>query len=603
MRDQGFRGPRLVVRHTGQSFPLAGEPVTIGREDDNRIVLADGRASRHHAAIEDRAGTLVIRDLRSANGTFVNGRRVAGTQVLRQSDAIRIGDTFLDVHLAAGGDPGATMQAARAAPPGMVAAGEYAAQTQQVGGMARDWEAPRRRSPWPAVLAGLVLIVIVAAVLALLLLRGGGAAPVTVSLESPTNGSQVTAGSQVPLEASASGEQITSLELLVDGALVTTAGSPDPGGTDSLRVSVPWAFQEGTHIVSAQARTAAGEVTEPVAASVLAVAGTGQATPPGPTLAAEKPGAGEATTEVQAGETPTEAPATELPPSPEATTAAATSTPSVTAVPATNTPEVSQAPPAEPGLITGFEEFGTWRRGAQANGTFTQSSEQVHGGTQAGKLAYSFPSGENDFVVFLQTHSLDGRPNEISAWVYGDGGSHFLNVWIQDAAGETWQFSLGRVRHSGWQQMAARLQPGDPWPAGHIEGPSNNAIDYPISFRGLVLDDAPDSFSGSGAIYLDDLRYGEASAPPAATATFTPAPNAAPAPVIQFWADDTTIAAGESTSLHWHVENVSAIYLEGEPVTGPDGSRRVQPASTKTYRLRVVYPGGEEVLRVTIVVN
>jgi hypothetical protein len=108
--------------------------------------------------------------------------------------------------------------------------------------------------------------------------------------------------------------------------------------------------------------------------------------------------------------------------------------------------------------------------------------------------------------VFLQTHLLGGQPNQLSAWVYGDGSKHYLNVWIKDAKGETWQFPLGQVKHTGWQQMIAWLDPGASWPAGHIDGPSNGAVDYPIDFRGLVLDDVPDSYTGSGAIYIDDLR-------------------------------------------------------------------------------------------------
>lgn len=604
MREHDFPGPKLIVRHTGQRFSLAEGPVTIGRDDDNRIILADSRASRHHAVIEDRAGTFVVQDLQSANGTQVNGRRVAGTQVLRQGDAIRIGDTVLDVHLGPGIDPGATIQAVRAAPPGVYTPGDFGTQTQQVG---TDWRQDSRgASRWPVILAGLLVVGLIAAIaiLAILLLGRDGAAPATIVLESPANGSQVSAGSEVSLEATASGEALTGLELLVDGVVAATANSPDAGGTDALRVQTPWIFDTGTHIISARARTAGGGVTEPVAASLLVVdEGVAQASPTAaPPAITEEPGPVETTPEAPATvPSSPEAPAT-APSSPEAATEPATSTPSPTTEAPTGTPEGGEQPqPAGPGTITGFEEFGTWSRGAQANGTFAQSSEQVHGGTQAGRLDYSFPSGDNDFVVFLQTFRLEGRPNQLTAWVHGDGSGHYLNAWILDAAGETLQFTFGRVRHSGWQQMVAWLQPGDPWPAGNIDGPSNGAVDYPISLRALVLDDAPDSFSGSGTIYLDDLGYGEASAPPA-TATNTPAPTA-PGPIIQFWADDTTISAGEATVLRWHVENVSAIYLNGDPVTGPDGSRRVRPSTTTTYRLRVVYPGGEEVLRVTITVN
>ena len=73
-----------------------------------------------------------------------------------------------------------------------------------------------------------------------------------------------------------------------------------------------------------------------------------------------------------------------------------------------------------------------------------------------------------------------------------------------------------------------------------------------------------------------------------------------PSRVVRFWADRTSIPAGSSTVLHWHVENVRAIYLDGAAVTGPDGQRTVSPAVTTTYRLRVVFAGGEEVYEVTI---
>ncbi len=221
-------------------------------------------------------------------------------------------------------------------------------------------------------------------------------------------------------------------------------------------------------------------------------------------------------------------------------TATATPPPTSTATPeptATATPRPTpggSTRPTAPGPITGFEQFGTWKRGDQPNGTFVQSAEQVHSGSYAGKLTYDFPSAGNDFVVFLQAYRLGGRPNQISAWVYGDGRKHYLNVWVRDAAGETWQFSLGQVKHTGWQQMVAWLDPAAPWPAGHIDGPSNGAIDYPIDFRGLTLDDVPDSFSGSGVLYIDDLYCAEAEAP---------LPGATPAPTGQAGPPQPTGAA------------------------------------------------------------
>ena len=245
----------------------------------------------------------------------------------------------------------------------------------------------------------------------------------------------------------------------------------------------------------------------------------------------------------------------------------------------------SSGRPNAPGPITDFETFGTWKRGDQANGTFSQSSEQVHGGSYAGKLAYDFPSSGSDFVVFVQTYKLGGEPNQISAWVYGDGNKHYLNVWIKDAKGETWQFPLGQVKHNGWQQMTAWLDPTAAWPATHIDGPCNDKVDYPIDFRALVLDDVPDSFAGTGAIYIDDLRCDAGNQP---QPTATTQPNATS---IRFWADRESLPKGQCTWLRWDVQNVREVYLDGQGVVG-QGQREVCPTATKTYELRVVLQGG-----------
>jgi hypothetical protein len=57
-------------------------PVSIGRETNNDIEFADERVSRHHAVIWAEHGLWHIRDLDSANGTFVGHARVSRTQVL-----------------------------------------------------------------------------------------------------------------------------------------------------------------------------------------------------------------------------------------------------------------------------------------------------------------------------------------------------------------------------------------------------------------------------------------------------------------------------------------------------------------------------------------
>lgn len=74
-----------LVRH-----PLKHEATTIGRADENEIVVLDLRASRHHARINVDKKTCSITDLGSANGTFVNGERIEGTHKIKPGDVIDI---------------------------------------------------------------------------------------------------------------------------------------------------------------------------------------------------------------------------------------------------------------------------------------------------------------------------------------------------------------------------------------------------------------------------------------------------------------------------------------------------------------------------------
>ena len=210
-----------------------------------------------------------------------------------------------------------------------------------------------------------------------------------------------------------------------------------------------------------------------------------------------------AATDTATVETPTEAtPTTELP----------TSTPELAAPTATDTvaPPTSTAtvpPPSSVGLLD-FEQWGRWRRGDQPYGEFTQTQNQVKSGNYAARLGYSLPNASDDFVVFTTAIALSGTPKTLHAWVYGDGSGHYLNFWIQDAGGEVWSVHMGRVGAPGWQEMVGAIDPSLPWPSGHVSGPNNGAIDYPIRFYGVVLD-RPDTGPLSGVIYLDGITAQE----------------------------------------------------------------------------------------------
>ena len=89
------------------------------------------------------------------------------------------------------------------------------------------------------------------------------------------------------------------------------------------------------------------------------------------------------------------------------------------------------------------------KRGGEVMSRTGRLSDQLlnnfDGGDYAGKLDYKFSTASNDYVVFLWSQPLGGKPNQVTAWVYGDGAGHFLNIWVKDSAGETWQFSLARL--------------------------------------------------------------------------------------------------------------------------------------------------------------
>ncbi|MGD8596760.1 MAG: FHA domain-containing protein [Anaerolineae bacterium] len=84
---------QLVEVHTGQIHSLGIQPLTVGRHEDADIVLTDPQVSRQHAEIAMQGGKWVIRDLGSANGTFVNGQRLAGLYVLESNDIVEVGQT------------------------------------------------------------------------------------------------------------------------------------------------------------------------------------------------------------------------------------------------------------------------------------------------------------------------------------------------------------------------------------------------------------------------------------------------------------------------------------------------------------------------------
>ncbi len=79
----------------GQSVPLAGERIVLGRQETCQVVLNVPAVSREHAVIRLISGRYYIEDLKSRNGTYVNNQEVSGRVPLADQDRIKICDNLI----------------------------------------------------------------------------------------------------------------------------------------------------------------------------------------------------------------------------------------------------------------------------------------------------------------------------------------------------------------------------------------------------------------------------------------------------------------------------------------------------------------------------
>ena len=83
--------------HRGETYPL-GDELTVGRGGGCGIVLtADQFVSTVHARVFRRGEDLLVEDLGSRNGTFVNGERVAAPTRVKRGDRVQFGQTVAEV--------------------------------------------------------------------------------------------------------------------------------------------------------------------------------------------------------------------------------------------------------------------------------------------------------------------------------------------------------------------------------------------------------------------------------------------------------------------------------------------------------------------------
>ena len=92
--DVAAQSGALVIRsgggRVGQSFPMTGEKMTIGRSPETDVFLDDVTVSREHATLVRRGGDWFLDDSGSLNGTYVNRQRVDSHR-LEDGDELQIG--------------------------------------------------------------------------------------------------------------------------------------------------------------------------------------------------------------------------------------------------------------------------------------------------------------------------------------------------------------------------------------------------------------------------------------------------------------------------------------------------------------------------------
>ncbi|HVY44611.1 MAG TPA: FHA domain-containing protein [Minicystis sp.] len=79
------------------SLPLAHEEYGLGRAETNAIRLTDRNVSRTHALLKKNGQGWFLKDLQSYNGTYVNGVRVVGEQLVHSGDVVQLGDYRLEL--------------------------------------------------------------------------------------------------------------------------------------------------------------------------------------------------------------------------------------------------------------------------------------------------------------------------------------------------------------------------------------------------------------------------------------------------------------------------------------------------------------------------
>lgn len=358
---------------------------------------------------------------------------------------------------------------------------------------------PERSLPRPILMLAGVLLVLVAAGVGYVLINIGPGPEATST--AMVNGTPATPGGNGEPTPTNGGGVLPAGDSATDTPTPSPTASATPSDTPSPTVTAtasPTATPTETATQIPTPTHTSTRVVPPTSTPIVVVAPTDTPAPPatGPTATP---------TPIRIGPAATSTPTRGVAP----TSTRVPATPTHTRTP---TPVASPTPiatPAPAGQVEGFESAAGWSSSNTAWGTLVASTEQVQSGSAAAKVTYTFPtdSTNNSYLVLNRALAVGGEPSRFTLWVYGNGSNHYLNIWVADSAGRTYQFSFGRISHQGWRQMTAQVNVNLAWPNQNLaDRDDKRPPQYPVRVTALVLDAHPEGQNVNGTIYLDDLR-------------------------------------------------------------------------------------------------
>lgn len=94
----------LTEGFTGRACEIKGDKITIGRLDDNAFAIPEASVSSHHCEVLVKGSDVVVKDLNSTNGTFIQGEPVTAEAVLKPGQILRLGQVEIRLESGAAQD-------------------------------------------------------------------------------------------------------------------------------------------------------------------------------------------------------------------------------------------------------------------------------------------------------------------------------------------------------------------------------------------------------------------------------------------------------------------------------------------------------------------